>query len=387
MRATTAVAIALPRRWHTLAHFSHGLARALQNLRVTVHLFDAEAPLSSFEGRRLLNTPVDALICFVGKGTPRIHAWSELLQIPVIYYCVDLAPYFGELFQDPRARVITIDRSDVRLVPQLYGFDRISYQPHAASDTPTPVERDRPYEIVFIGKCYDDETISSSWKERYSHPLVTMAHHCLDSLAAHPEAPLFELFCKACAESDLTLPLATYTQLLSEVECCFKARERVRLLQNLEVGHLHLFGPACGGAKGWNHYLANRPNTTFHPPLSIQETLQVMGQSKIVLNSSPAMREGLHERIVHGQIAGAVVATNSSCEVTRNFRPGQELITYESDDWGALNDAVERCLSQPALWKKIAFAGQMRAREEHTWDCRAKELLNFRECTPSRGGL
>jgi spore maturation protein CgeB len=103
-----------------------------------------------------------------------------------------------------------------------------------------------------------------------------------------------------------------------------------------------------------------------------------MKNAQIVLNSSPMFKTGAHERIFYGLGLGATVLTNETPWNQEHFSK-EELLTYPSGDPKLVYDKIADLLNHPNQLKEMAFKGQKKVLERHTWDIRAKQLLKLIE--------
>lgn len=81
---------------------------------------------------------------------------------------------------------------------------------------------------------------------------------------------------------------------------------------------------------GWDKY--NGPGKEHlhilsHTGIDINETVRLMGNSKIVLNNTN-ITDGLHERILSAMLAQSVCVTNGYTLLDNLFQDEQELITF-----------------------------------------------------------
>ena len=72
-----------------------------------------------------------------------------------------------------------------------------------------------------------------------------------------------------------------------------------------------------------------------------------MNDAKIVLNTMTWFKAGAHDRIFNGMLAKAVVVTDDSTYLRREFTDGRELVMFRRQELGTL---PERCLICLDIW-------------------------------------
>jgi spore maturation protein CgeB len=159
-----------------------------------------------------------------------------------------------------------------------------------------------------------------------------------------------------------------------EVELYIKGMDRLRLLKAFEGHRVHVFGGGIGNAD-WKKLLKKHSNLIVHPSVSYDQALEIMKQSKIVLNSSIKNKQGAHERIFTASACGAVVVTNDNPLLREYFKDG-EMVFYQENNLNQLDSIADKLLKNEKYRSEIAAAGRGRVMQEHTWDHRVHHLLS-----------
>ncbi len=309
--------------------FSKAFAEALQRADVETRLHKVE------EGdffSTLQSDPPDFTCSFSDihcNGMPI----GELWRIPHISLLVDPAIYFLHQMRGAFSGITCVDEGDVEFVRKL-GFERVSFLPHAGDQSHlTSPAKDRPYDVVFFGSCIefetDDERVIAASKRVLS-----------------PEGPsILE------ALVELGVPDEELPRYHNEVDLFTRSKDRIELLRSLRGHNLHIWGNGP-----WEKYA---PHATIHKPISFDQTLEVMKEAKVVVNSSPRFKKGLHERIVYGALCGAAVLSGQGGSY--NYRYGE---------WESFNFSD---------WQHQAEKSQQEMLLHHTWDHRAALLRKILE--------
>lgn len=111
------------------------------------------------------------------------------------------------------------------------------------------------------------------------------------------------------------------------------------------------------------------------------EILPLMNDSKIVLNTMTWFKAGAHDRIFNGMLAGAVVVTDDSTYLRREFRDGQELVMFSLKEIGTLPERVFSLFGHMENAQRMAECGYYAAKENHTWKSRAEYIEENFLCT------
>ena len=90
-------------------------------------------------------------------------------------------------------------------------------------------------------------------------------------------------------------------------------------------------------------------------------------------------KDGTHDRVFNGMLAGAVALSDSSVYMKEEFcgdidNPDAELVMFELDEIDALPQTVKELLANPKRMQQIADRGREKALPGHTWQVRAREL-------------
>ena len=112
--------------------------------------------------------------------------------------------------------------------------------------------------------------------------------------------------------------------------------------------------------------------------LDILEVIKLMQRSKIVINNTN-ITDGMHERIFTAMLAKAVCVTNESMTVERLLRVGEEIIEFPLDELTRITEIIQSLLSNPGRTREIAEAGYKKAKQDHTWTCRGKWIIEYME--------
>lgn len=154
------------------------------------------------------------------------------------------------------------------------------------------------------------------------------------------------------------------------------AQRRIRLAADLLARDAVIVG------RGWEHApTGGTRRADVRGPVSYTEALALMQRSRVVLNTMPPVTNAPHDRLLYGMVAGAAIVSTRNTWVDAAF-PKDELVTIPA---GAttLGDTVDALLADPAARHIRAEAARARVLHEHSWEARAREIVDgviqFRE--------
>ena len=129
---------------------------------------------------------------------------------------------------------------------------------------------------------------------------------------------------------------------------------------------------------GWDQCeWSGSPYLDYRGKVLAPEILPSMNDAKIVLNTMTWFKAGAHDRIFNGMLAKAVVVTDDSTYLRREFTDGRELVMFRRQELGTLPERVFDLFGHLERAQEIAECGYAAARDGHTWKSRAEYL---KEC-------
>jgi spore maturation protein CgeB len=330
----------------SVIHFSKSLSQAFERCGVATRLFWIGDHHFFHAYYAIMADPPDLTCSFSDISLDR-KPLGDLWQIPHLSFLVDPPIYFLHQFTGKYGWVSCVDTEDCAFVRAL-NFPRVFFLPHAAeAQLQTPVKKNRPLDTVFFGTCLDYQAIAKGWPKEERDLLLAASEKVLSAGGQSILQALLEL-----GVQQIDLP-----RYHAEVDRYTRGKDRIELIRSLQGHSLHIWGEGP-----WEKYF---PQHQLHPPLPFEQTLKIMQESKMVLNSSPRFKAGAHERIFYALMCGACVYTGENVFLTTHL---PEVFTYCFGKW-----------ERPSFthWQERAESAQQRVLANHTWDVRAATLLNF----------
>lgn len=346
-------------QYGVLHHFTQKLHEALIR-------HGADCRLLSGDDRILIpwNSHPDFTIGFNGALAMEDGSFfSDLIKVPHIACLVDPPYRFLKLTESPYMIIACDDQEGCRLLKKR-NFDRTVFMPHAVEpELEAPTGGLRIYDMVFLGTCIDAEGRRKEWKKMFPQEICHLMEDAADRTLADDWTSFIQIL------SDRLDPIE-HRKVFEEVELYIKGADRLRLLKTFPDQRIDVFG-GNDGKGGWKKMLKRQSNIIVHPAVSFEDSLKIMKQSKMVLNSSIKNKLGAHERIFAAAASGAVVVTNDNPLMREYFKEGEEILFYGAES----AYEVSELLKDEAKRSLIADAGRKRVMQGHTWDYRVKQLL------------
>jgi spore maturation protein CgeB len=362
-------------------HFTRKLAEAMNRKGIETHIIDAMENTLNANAMASLRRYGPDLTCSFNSLLPASDnqfLW-DILQIPHLAILVDPAIYSIHLTRSPYSILSCVDRDDCDEVRN-YQFDNVFFWPHAVEKELNADEgRERPYEVVFLGSCYDYESLRASWRQRNPELINKVLDDAIDLVFGDTKITLAHALVQAWNASKADPAGIDFTSLFYYLDNYTRGKDRVELIRSIKSARVHVFGDRSTdnavGILGWPQYLASQSNVVVHPSVPFGQALQILKQSKICLNSMPFFKNGSHERIFIGLACGSVPVTSESRYFREVFREGEELLFYSMRDRAPVDGVIQSLLKDEKRRAEIAHKGREKVMANHTWDVRVDQLL------------
>lgn len=361
-------------------HFTQKLADALTRKGVETKIIDLqEGPLNLDIVTEIQYFTPD-LTCSFNSFVPDSNGrflW-DLLQIPHLAILVDPAIYSLNLTKSPYSIISCVDRFDCKDIAA-YQFDRVFFLPHAIEKEPPPPTDDRPYDVVYLGSCYDYESLRTYWREQLPITINAVLDNAIDIVFSDSYISLAQALTMAWGDAGLSHEGVDFVKLFYYLDQYTRGKDRVELIRQIRDRPVHIFGELMPEDPlfhfGWSHYLGEQSNVTFHPSVPFNEALQILKKTRVCLNSMPFFKNGTHERIFAAFAGGAVPLTSDSLYLDQEFCVGEDLLVYKPSERDLVNEQINHLLSDESRRQEMAAKGRAIVMERHTWDQRADQLI------------
>lgn len=359
-------------------HFTRKLSEAMNRKGIETRIIDVQESALSAEAIASLRRYSPDITCSFNSLLPVSESkflW-DFLEIPHLAILVDPAIYSVHLTRSPFSILSCVDRDDCQEVRN-YQFDNVFFWPHAVERDLKSGEGERPYDVVFLGSCYDYESLRASWRQRNTEAVNKVLDDAIDIVFNDARTPLAHALVQAWNASKADPAGVDFTALYYYLDNYTRGKDRVELIRSIKKAKVHVFGDLSTdnavGILGWPQYLASQSNVTVHPSVPFGQAMEILKQSKICLNSTPFFKNGSHERVLTGFACGSVPVTTENLYLREIFK--DELLFYQMRDRAAVDGQIEALLHDEPKRAAMAKKGRDIVMAHHTWDQRVDELL------------
>lgn len=363
--------------------FTQGLQAALRRLNI---LSDSHDYKSLSHGQVVAELAKNSPDCTAGFNViVAKHSPIEPLGIPHLSMIVDCATYYPELLDAPHAAISFVEEDSVGLFKRL-GVQNVFYLPHAidrellsAQNVERAKKQKRDLDIVMCGSFHDGDEIIAMWKDLLSEKARRRLMDLAEEVLASPHRSHLQAFVELVElkddfEGELKEKSIHFFDLMNSLEVYLRSIDRLRYLQAIEVGDIHIFGYKKY-EESWKKALKSKKRLFFHPDVPYTELPAVMQRAKVVLNSMPTIKRGLHERILLALSQGASVLSNENSITTRFFPEPLAHLALLPPDYSAANALLEAAFKDEEARLSQVLKTHETILQQHTWDVRAQMLL------------
>jgi spore maturation protein CgeB len=374
-------------QYGVLHHFTKKMHEALLRIGVHSRILTAQRNNPKPFLAELFKEVPDCTLSFNGLLPDEEGLFfCDLIRIPHVAFLVDSPNHFFLLAKSPHTIIATVDRYAVEFYHSINARHAF-FLPHGVEKLTNikPEDNHRPYDVLMLASVIDFDYIRSLWKDKFSEAICKVMDDAAEQALSGASTFYINAFVIALDKhlskgAKIDPSKINSIDILSELELYIRGKERLGLIKAIKDAKVDLFGASAPTAT-WKKLLGkNSSNVIVHEDVPFDQALELMQKSKIVLNSCAWIRNGTHERILSGLMAGAAVITDENPYMKENFADQTHIGFYRFNHWDHVNSIVNDWLANEDKRKKIAIAGREQVLHHHTWDQRVGTLL--KELTP-----
>lgn len=337
---------------------------------------EIESTLMGYIGKNF-----DAIIDF-NSALPRLvledgSRYLDQINAPFFNYIVDHPLYHHPVIKLDLncSNVICIDRKHEEYIKKYYSnIHKVIFMPLGAMKAlnVTPYEQ-RKIEVLFSGSYQSSSEMMDQMKAMNANETIFLL---IKELQKNTNQTQEEALKKILEQRGETISGKAFadclnTHYLAEryVRACF----REKLIQTLLDHHINItvYGT------GWEDFkCSNKEHLIIKNSVSFPVSLEIIADSKIVLNIMPWFKDGIHDRVLSAMVNGAVCVTDSSTYMKDNFKDEEEIVYYSLDELDKLPKKIEELLNNPMQAKRISECGYKVVKEKHMWKNRIEENID-----------
>lgn len=236
-------------------------------------------------------------------------------------------------------------------------------------------KNEKEIEILFSGTYMGK--IQKKWEVDNIFPNELIEKVC-NELIYNDYSSIHKTFYKVFEKSGIKFSLISKAQLSKifvQVITYVRQYKRNILIEKLAERGLKI--TICG--RNWNNFVSKYKNIDYRGILSIEETIELIKKSKVLLNSTPNFTNGSHERVFTGMLNHAVVFSDRSKYYDNTFKDEKEILYYSFNSLDNDIDKLINYLSKDEKLFEITQKAYSIADQEHRWENRVDTILQMIE--------
>lgn len=356
-------------------YFVDQFKKAMEEYGCQVDVFDSETTplekLSDYEGKNY-----DAVIDF-NSILPSIETdtndyFLNTIDAPFYNYMLDHPIYHHDMLKKQlrNYNVICLDEFHRNYILSNYPHIKSVLMMPLGTDLPDtdllPI-RKRKYDILFTGTYTDPERAASLIKNMGTL-LSSEMFELADIIKSNPSLTIEDAAQFLINNGLVYSNYSEHMKIYFLVDTYIKAYFRMLLLDNIASSGFQM----TIAGEGWEKSSLNQySNVTLIKPLSFEKSIIEMGNSKIVINSMPWFKGGLHDRVISSMSRRAIAFSDSSTYINHNFTDKKDIVTFSPEKISQCPDILYNLFENPQLMESIAENGWVNVSLNHLWKNRA----------------
>ena len=382
----------------TLEYFSYQMGKTFAKEGYLVFYYDLKDEMTSAKRlRKFIRTGETVLVTFNFEGLEKEpgvykegigYVWDEY-RIPCYNIVVDHPYYYHDRLADlPKEyHHISIDKFQERYFKEFYPeYHHLGFLPLAGTELPgednnaacSSMQDERYMDVIMTGN-YTPPSFCEKHIHWINEEYAAFYQGIIDELIAHPHQTVEQAELAACEREMGYTPydeirIAMHRMIFIDLYVRNYWRgEAVKALVDAGI-KVDVFG------KGWEELQCEKPeNLHIHPQTTSLACLQHLQHAKVSLNVMPWFKDGAHDRVFNSILNGAVCVSDKSKYLCEELQDGEGICYYELEKIENLPHIVKDLLQNEKKMQDIVEKGFGKVRENHSWDIRAKQIINWIE--------
>ncbi len=352
-----------------LEYHTKGLEEAIQKARIPCHSFhvDKEGLYSLIQS--IKDKEINHFITFKrlngGKGSLSIQ---KMFNAPIVLGLVEFS-FHHQTQIDSEVPVICIDESDEAYL-KITGNKTAFYQPLGVRPL-VDKKLERDIDISFFGNIVDPVELMLKAKGTFSSEVFQSVSNMIDYLLKNPEVSHLELLTRYLGHYSIDHIKNQPYPIFCAIEYALRSLDRIYLLKNITKYPIHLYGKPRW-ERGWKEIFKGHSHIKVLGEVSYDKSIELMARSHLVLNSSPHLRHGIHERVFYSLLMGTPCLSNDGPKIREYFGEDRGVVTYQSSQSDNIDALVDRAMN---LDKAAIIRGKEIVLKEFSWDAWLEKYL------------
>ncbi|WP_323597048.1 glycosyltransferase [Aliarcobacter butzleri] len=161
--------------------------------------------------------------------------------------------------------------------------------------------------------------------------------------------------------------------LYKTIQNYIRSYSRILLIKELSKNGLNI--TICGN--GWEHFAKEYKNINYIGALDIKENLELIKKAKVLINVTPTLRNGSHERVFTGMLNNTAIFSDKSSYYDEFFEDEKNILYYS---FNSLDNDIKKLKEILKDDKKLFDISQNAyeiVNQHHTWENRVDTMLEM----------
>ncbi len=348
--------------YNVLSSFSIGLLRSFEKLGVKAYTAEE---------------------CFIKKIVPNLTisfnvtgypAWSEYLKNNVVHIMWNVDSIFyqnieaiEQFYQNPNFILFNVSPSDAFAINEFFPSLKHAYFPHAVDlELWKNQNAEKEYDIVFLSSILDYEAQIQNLKQTLDKGSFDLLMAIYDVWLNAPHLSFWEIYQIFRKEAGLNFNKEQYRFAFKNLCYLTTFTQRAKMIESLKDYNVKVFGSGP-----WEKYAKGK--VQYMGECDLTESIKIINKSKISLHCQPfQLSEGLHERILNASAAGVFVLSTYNKSIESSFG---DTVGYFNLNNSA--EKIEYYIKNVDEREQKALSARDITIKNHTWDERAKQIINL----------
>jgi glycosyltransferase involved in cell wall biosynthesis len=338
----------------------------------------------------VMNTPCELIFSFQAllfeqRLDNSVTSLLNSTKIPVFGHIVDHPVYHDFRLSSVNGDNITlgcIDKSHVEYVKKYYpNIENVVYLPHGGFKAETIISyENRTIDLFFPCSYSDPNEIMiqiNNLPSVYSNMCKLFIQNMLDDPMLTLQDSLYFYLEKINFDYEID-DFKEIMNIVKIVDLYVRAITREKCIQCLLENNITV----TVSGNGWSNFKTDYKDNLIildSTGMDFTDVLNIMGNSKMVLNHISTHQHGTHERIFSSMICGAISLTHDFPIVNEEFTNNKDIVLFRDDQLQSLVDTIKYLINHESKAKEIAKQGYLIAKEHHTWLNNVDEILKVME--------
>lgn len=310
----------------------------------------------------------------------------EYLDVPYVSVLLD-APYntsTGNLgFECKKHFLCLLDKSHLGIVKKLYPHKKFYGEMFlplggiAGGNEDEVFSRERPYDVVVSASSFSSGNPVRFWHEdeadkNFIRILDDVADYLLTEPVSVAEGFKYVLNERGLYDDKFMLAMIPYYFKVFRYIKTVRRAKSIELLVKNDI-QVDIFGD------GWDNVPIVRDNigkcVRLHKGTSYQEALDLMARAKVIFQDQAEFNNGAHDRVFSAMLSGAVVVSEYSSYLDKEFSNGKDIFMYDWKNGLSQVNVIKELINDESKRLSTAVIAYGKANERHRWINRAQSIV------------